>query len=252
MLDVSRRDQVTVIRMRHGKANAMDVELCEALAARLDGLRDSPARAVVLTGEGGIFSAGVDLLRALDAGPDYLKTFLPALDRLFETVFTYPGPVVAAINGHAIAGGCVLACAADHRVMVRDAGRMGVPELLVGVPFPTGALQIMRFATPAHRLPSLLHGGRTFSPEEALERGLVDALADREKLLDEAHAAAEALVALPPAAFSLTKRQLREPVLRRIREDGARFDPTVAELWASADARARIRDYVARTLGKGR
>ena len=249
MLDVSAHGGVTVVRMRHGKANAMDAELCDALAARLETLGDSP---MVLTGEGGIFSAGVDLLRVLDTAPEYLKALIPALDRLFEAAFFHPGPLVAAINGHAIAGGCVLAAAADHRVMARGDGRMGVPELLVGVPFPSSALEIMRFATPADRLPALLYSGRTFAPDAALEVGLIDVLADREKLLDEALAAAEALAALPPAAFRLTKRQLREPALARIRDGQARFDPTVAELWSSPDARARIRDYVARTLGKAR
>ena len=99
-------------------------------------LRGSDAKAVVLTGQGKIFSAGVDLKRLSEGGADYIRKFLPVLHKLYDTVFYHPKPVVAAINGHAIAGGCVLACCADRRIMAREGGRIGVTESLVGVPFP--------------------------------------------------------------------------------------------------------------------
>jgi enoyl-CoA hydratase len=141
MIDVIQRQDVTILRMAHGKANALDVELCQGITERLERLRTSPSVAVVLIGKENIFSAGVDLLRVLDEGVEYLQTFLPALTTLYETIFFYPKPVVAAVNGHAIAGGCVLACAADRRVVARDAGRIGVTELLVGLPFLRSGFQ---------------------------------------------------------------------------------------------------------------
>src|SRR5262245_17432535 len=226
----------------------MDVELCQGLTARFEELRSDPAQAIVLTGEGRIFSAGVDLLRVLEGGGDYLSAFLPALCQLFETAFSFPKPLVAAINGHAIAGGCVLACAADCRVVARGAGRMGVPELLVGVPFPTIALEIMRFATAPQYFPSLVYGGGTFSPVEAEARGLVDAIVEPDSLIDHAVGIAESLAALPPVPFALTKQQLREPAAKRIRDDGPRVDPLVREIWAGPESLAAIRAYVARTF----
>ena len=150
MLDVTHQADIAVLRMRHGKVNALDIELCEHITGRLEELGTSSVRAVVLTGQAGIFSAGVDLLRALEGDAGYLRDFLPVLRKLFDVAFFYPKPVVAAINGHAIAGGCVLACAADQRLMARGSGRIGVTELLVGLPFPAIALEIMRFtAVPA-------------------------------------------------------------------------------------------------------
>src|SRR5579863_109661 len=122
MIDVETSGPVAVVHMRHGKANALDLEFCNGLVERLEELRLSSAGSVVLTGQGHIFSAGVDLLRVLNDGPAYLERFLPALTKLFETLFCFPKPVVAAINGHAIAGGCVLACAADHRIMAMESG----------------------------------------------------------------------------------------------------------------------------------
>src|SRR6185436_11758309 len=126
MLDVTQRGRIAVMTLTHGKANALDIELCRAVAARFAELDD--ADAIVLTGAGRIFSAGVDLVRAVAGGADYLHEFLPVLNRAFEAVFFHPRPIVAALNGHAVAGGCVLACAADRRLMVRDGGRIGVTE----------------------------------------------------------------------------------------------------------------------------
>src|SRR5262245_26601098 len=103
--------------MAYGKANAQDVEFCDALAKAFDDQRDSSARAIVLTGSGSIFSAGVNLPRIAAEGEAYVRRFLPALHRMFEAAFYSPKPVVAAVNGHAMAGGCVLACCADMRIM---------------------------------------------------------------------------------------------------------------------------------------
>src|SRR5215510_7018029 len=125
MIDSIQQGEITLLHMTHGKANALDVAFCEALTTQLTALKSSHTQAAVLTGAGHIFSAGVDLLRLLKEDATYLQTFLPALITLFETVFFHPQPVVAAMNGHAIAGGCILACAADHRVMSRYPGRIG-------------------------------------------------------------------------------------------------------------------------------
>src|SRR5262245_8485332 len=119
MIDSKVVDGIVVLTMTHGKANALDIEFCDAMAARFNDLRKSDTKAVVLTGQGRIFSAGVDLKRLSAGGADYIRRFLPALHRLFEAVFFHPKPVVAAINGHAIAGGCVLASLADLLLMAR-------------------------------------------------------------------------------------------------------------------------------------
>ncbi len=149
----------------------MSTEFCRALTAQLEDLRTAPTRAVVLTGTGRMFSAGVDLPRLIEGGAPYIREFLPALNTMLATVFSYPKPVVAAINGHAIAGGCVLACAADRRLMAKEGGRIGVTELLVGVPFPAAAMEIMRHATAPQYFEHAIFSGATFTPDEAALRG---------------------------------------------------------------------------------
>jgi enoyl-CoA hydratase len=189
MIDLKNENGIAVLTIRHGKANALDVELCEGLAKSFQELRGSDARAVVMTGQGRIFSAGVDLLRVSSGGPDYVRKFLPSLHRLYDAVFFHPKPVVAAINGHAIAGGCVLACCGDRRIMARGGGRIGVTELLVGVPFPALAFEIVRFAVPRRHLPEFTYGGATYDNDAALARGWVDEAVETNALLPRAVAA---------------------------------------------------------------
>jgi len=250
MIDLEYHGDIAVLTMRHGKANAMDATFCADLIKRLDELRTSPARAIVITGQGKIFSAGVDLVRALDGGPDYFRQFLPPLRRAFEEVFFYEKPIVAAVNGHAIAGGCVLTCAADRRLMAQGDGRIGITELLVGVPFPVIALEIMRSAAAPQHFERIVYSGATFAPDAAVGLGLVDEVAPADALLERAITAAEKLAALGPDAFALTKRQTREPARERIEKDGPRFDPAVDAIWYAPETAAHIRDYVTGTFKK--
>ncbi len=241
---------VAVLAMQHGKANALDTEFCLALAAKFDELKSADARAVVVTGQGRIFSAGVDLLRATTSGADYFKHFLPALAKLYMSAFFLSKPLVAAVNGHAVAGGCILACCADRRLMARGEGRIGVTELLVGVPFPPLAFEIMRFATAPRYFPEIIYTGATFPPEEALARGLIDEIVAPEQLVELAIAAAEKLGALRPEAFALTKQQMRQPVADALDRHGKRVDAATAAVWLAPETAASMRDYVSRTFKK--
>jgi len=155
---------------------------------------------------------------------------------------------VAAINGHAIAGGCVLACCADRRIMARAGGRIGITELLVGVPFPALAFEIVRFAVPSRYLAEFTFGGATYDTDAAIERGWVDEVVDPDALMQRAIVSAQELAKLSPAAFAQAKKQLRQEVAERVERSGAMTDRIVTEIWT--EALGYIRDYVARTLTK--
>lgn len=230
LIETENTGAVTVLRLAHGSVNAMDLELCQELTARCEAIAVSSASAVVLTGAGKTFSAGVNLHRLLAGGTEYVENFFPAIADLFRAVFTIGKPVVAAVNGHAIAGACVLAAAADVVLMADGPGRIGVPELKVGVPLPRIALEILRYK--AGELPSrrLVLGGATHTPAEAAALGLVDEVVAPVDLLDRAIAVAEELAASGPAdTFAVTKAQLHCGPLDRT----ARFDDDdqARELW---------------------
>lgn len=247
MINRTDRDGVAILQLNHGKASALDIELCEELQRQFATIAASDIRAVVLTGTGSIFSAGVDLIRLTSAGDGYVRSFFHAMTSMFADLFLLPRPLVAAVNGHAIAGGCIFTAAADLRFMA--AGKIGVPELLVGVPFPALALEILRFAFPPEQIEEMIYTGRTVSPQEALERGLIDEVVDPDALLERAVDAARKLGDIPRDAFRLTKKQLRAPYVAAARAL-AGADAEALELWSSKSTHDHIRGYLDRTIGK--
>jgi len=250
MHEMERRGEVAVVRMAHGKANAFDLEFCRGLRNLFRELRSDPARAVVLTGSGSIFSAGVDLLRLRDGGAAYATEFVREIDALFAEVVRFPRPVVAAVNGHAVAGGCVLAQACDHRILAEGPGTMGVPELRVGVPYPPVAFALMRAAVGPSALARVVYGGETFGTAEALALGLVDETCPPGALYDRAMEVAGRLAAIPRPSFEITKRQVRDSVLRAAAGDApVRIEETTAA-WNHPEVRAALAEYVRRTLKK--
>ena len=244
------RDGIAVLRIEHGKANTLDMESCNAVVEAFEHAGD--ARAVVLTGAGRIFSAGVDLFRVLEEGKSYIEAFVPAMCRAFERVFVHPAPVVAAANGHAIAGGCLLVAAADQRLMAQGAARIGIPELQVGVPFPPIALEIMRFATPPQHFRTIVYRAETYEPAAALALGLIDEVVEPEALLDRALATAERLASVPADTFAITKREIRRPAMDRIRSLAQTTAQEVQAQWLEPRTLDRIRAYLDRTIPKSR
>ena len=242
-------DRVAVLTMEHGKANAIDTDLFDALDDHLDALETSDVAALILTGSGSAFSAGVDLFKVLDGGAEYLKTFLPALSKGVKRLFSFPKPVVAAINGHAVAGGCVLAAACDYRVMAAGRGKIGVTELRVGVPFPVAAMEVLRFLLPSNALQRLVYDGSLCGPDDALRLGWVDEVVAAESLRDRALAVAGRWVEIPDAAFAITKRQLRGEVAVRMDEAGS-LDEEIRKVWEDPRTLAGIRAFMEATVGK--
>jgi enoyl-CoA hydratase len=238
MIELERQDDVALLTLAHGKVNALDLELVRALGGALGEVEE--AGAVVLTGRGSVFSAGVDLARVDAEGADYLADFLAELDALIRRLLLFPRPLVAAVNGHALAGGWVMACAADVRIAAAGTATVGVTEMAVGVPFPRSAFEAFRLATPAPLVASLVLRARRVPVAEAAELGMLDELVAPERLLPRAVDLAAEMAPTPSAAIAVTKRQLRAGGLGSSEDD-------VAETfrhWNAPEARQRIRDFV--------
>jgi enoyl-CoA hydratase len=244
VIDLDDQGPVAVLRFDHGKVHALDEVLLGELIESLDAVEGSDARALVLTATGRVFSAGVDLQQVLDGGVDYLERFLPLLISAFERLFSFPLPVVAAVNGSAVAGGCVLACACDRRILV-DGSRIGATELLVGVAFPVSAVEIIRWAC-GDRADEVILTGKLYGSDEALSVGLAHEIVPAEDLRHRALVVAGELGAVAPDAFRLAKEQLHRPVVQRMASDAPVVDPEVLALWSSAETTGAIRAQVER------
>jgi enoyl-CoA hydratase len=238
-------DDIVVVRMERGKVNALDVEMLTAITEVFGELAARPAlRAVVLTGDGSIFSAGADLRRVLAGDADYVTSGVQWLAKAFGALFEFPAPLIAAVNGHAIAGGAVITCAADHRVMARGAGVIGLAELRVGVPFPTAALEIVRYAVRPRNLVELIYFGEAYDADAAAERGLIDEVVEPDALMNRALEVAERLGSIPRETFTHTKLALRGPTLEQIERHGPELDPRAAEIWSSPATRGSIERFM--------
>jgi enoyl-CoA hydratase len=249
MIRIEDRPPVRIVRMEHGKVQALDLELLGALDAAFSRAEADEVGALIVTGRGNAFSAGVDLFRLVNGGADYAGAFLPALSSALLKLFTLPRPVVAAVNGHAIAGGAIITWCADVRLMAAGPGRIGIPELRVGVPFPAVPLEIARFGC-GPSLSRAVSTGDTYLPEQALAAGLIDEVVAPEGLIERAIGLATGLAALPTDAFRLAKAAIRQPTLARIESLGPRLDAEVRRNWASPATLDRIRAYLTKTVGR--
>jgi enoyl-CoA hydratase len=134
--------------------------------------------------------------------------------------------------------------------MVEGTARIGIPELAVGVPFPTAPLEVLRFALAPHVLSEMVYAGRAWLAAEAQTHGLIDEVTAADRLLERALETGQRLAAVPTVSFQLTKRMLRRPALERIRQSMEVSEGDIANAWRSARTHAAIRTYVEKTLGK--
>ncbi|MFA7324220.1 MAG: enoyl-CoA hydratase/isomerase family protein [Candidatus Nanopelagicales bacterium] len=238
---VEQHGSVALIRMNHGKVNALDVELLIALREAFESVAHESA--VVITGNGRAFSAGLDLRSLLAAELTYSDSLLRELVRTSITIFDSERPVIAAVDGPAIAGGAILALAADMRLMSH--GVIGLPELHVGVPFPPALIEIARHVM-GHHLQQHLLGGVAVDAQSALTVNMIDAMVESEDLVDLALEKAHALAEVPKGTYALVKAQLHAPANAAIAAVPGGRDEEVREAWKSDDVRAGIQAQVER------
>ncbi len=221
------RERVQIIRLSHG-ANAIDDELLGALETTFDELDGAGAPPLVIaSAHPTVFCPGLDLKKLDGVGRAEFRPFLCRYTAFLRRLASYPGPTVAAINGHAIAGGCLLALACDRRVMARSRARLGLSEINLGIPLPAGSVALLLALYPTRAVEQLVLEGDGLGGERALELAFVERLADHEAVMDEACRLAGHLASRPREAFATAKRFLRHGLVstmaRRDEEELERF-----------------------------
>lgn len=238
-------DRCGVLRMDAGKANAIDSEFLRTLERELDAWDASEASALVLTGVGKAFCAGLDLVGLSKLDRDGMRDHMANFHRVVTRIFASPRPVVSAINGHAIAGGCVLALQSDYRVLALGSAKMGLREAPLGVGLPTCVIETLRHAIPASSFTAVALEGRLFDPEGALECGLVDELVSPDHLEARALEYAGVLADIPSPAFAQIKLSQRGPSLERMAAVLGSDAEAWLDTWFSDGARQRVGAAVA-------
>jgi enoyl-CoA hydratase len=248
-MEIEQQGEIAVIQMRAGKANAMDETFLRRLEQLFDRLVASPARAAVLTGYDSFFSAGLALPSLVGMGREQLRSFVGLFESTMRGVFGCPLPVVAAVNGHAIAGGCILALQCDVRLMADGEAKVGLNEVQLGIGLPSAAMTPVRLALPASSIPAVVMEGRLFSAREAKDLGLVNELVAPAELIGRAVERARALTAGTREAVAEIKRTLRGEAMEVMEQRGAEELESWLDTWFSAAAQERIAKAVARIRG---
>ena len=217
MVSYEFQDNVAVLRMDDGKANALNGSSLTSLELALDAT--SSARALVLGGRGGFFSGGLDLKNLPSLPPDQLQSVLRQFIRAVRRLMESPAPIVAAVSGHALAGGAVLALACDYTIGIPGAFKVGLNEAAIGIPLPKIVVEMGKSKLlPQAWIRAMAHG-EVFFMEDALKVGYIDELADPAELEIRALAKASALAALPPGAYLATKNHIRAAALACAADD---------------------------------
>ncbi len=230
-MEFEQGSDVAILCMNEGKANSIGPAFLESMEAALDRVSAASPNALVVTGEGKHFCAGLDLAGMNDFTVEQLDRFLVAFERALVRFFVLPFPVVAAVNGNAIAGGCILAGAADYRLAALGEYRIGVNEARLGVSFPSIALEVPRFLLPPAAFARSVLEGDLYPPAEAAALGLVDELVAADHLLDRAFEVARRYCRSPKSAFAQVKREMRAPVLERVERQGEESRAAFRDLW---------------------
>jgi enoyl-CoA hydratase len=233
-LTVEDRSGTAILTIDRPPANALDPELLAEGARVLDELRTAAPDAVVITGTGRFFSGGVDLDVAPRLSSDEQREMVEGINRLFTGWYGFPRPVVAAVNGHAVAGGLILALCADLRV-VGPEGRFGITEIKVGIPYPVAAMAVVKaeIAPPAQRRWVLT--GELVDAAAAVDAGVFDELVAQDAVLERAQGLARELAAIPRGAYEKVKQQLRGDVLRELDRRLAEGSDPMLDAWVVPD-----------------
>jgi enoyl-CoA hydratase len=249
---IERQGRIAVLRLHKARGNAIDEPLVEGLSrAAAEVARDAGVRGVLLaSGHPRLFCPGLDLVALSSYDRPSMERFMTAFAVAVWGLFGLPKPVVAAVSGAAVAGGCILALTADHRVL-KSGAPIGLNEVKVGVPLPWSVTRLLRAAVHPTALSRIALLGRNFTGDEALEAGLADELAEVEGFEASCLARLEEYADKDPLALAATKAWLRESVLAEMMAHEADRLGGFLDGWFSESTRERIRATVVALRSKG-
>ena len=224
------------IKMAGPSKNALGFEMMQFILDELDRAGGQP---VLLTGDGDAFSAGLNLKQVAEQDEAGMDKFLRLLNKMTVALYTYPGPTVAWVNGHAIAGGAVLALCCDYRIGTPNPrARMGLNEVAIGLRFPPMVLGIMRAQLAQPHSDTVILAAELHAPDAALRMGILHEVADDG--LERAKQRLALLGSYAPKAYAGTKADLREAVVQVDPATDARYNKDVLPMWTAPEIKAKI------------
>jgi len=231
---LSTNDGIAEARLKRGKVNALNEQAVEEIGGCFQRMAADPdIRAVVFTADGPFFSFGFDIPEFLSHSRESFSRYLKRFTSLYTYLFTYPKPLVAALNGHAIAGGCMLALACDYRIMVSGKAKISLNEITFGSSVFAGSVAMLKFLVGGKNAHAVLYDGTMYSAQAASHLGLIDQVSADEKLAGDAREMARRLAAKDAAAFRSIKSLLRAPVAEEMARKEEQSIREFVDIWYS-------------------
>jgi Delta3-Delta2-enoyl-CoA isomerase len=242
---VERQGSLSILRLDKTRGNAIDDALLEDMARWIvEATRDDQLRGVLLaSAHPKLFCPGLDLVSLVDRDREAMRDFMNRFATVLWGLFGLLKPVVAAINGPAVAGGCILAMAADARVIARGAP-IGLNEVKIGVPLPWSVVILLKSTVPPTSLAEVALLGRNFDGDEAVRVGLADAVVERDQLEAAALARLQEFAEKDALAFGATKGWLRSQTVATMKAHETETADVWLDAWFSAPTRERLRHMV--------
>jgi len=251
MLETIRHDTIQELRLARPPVNALDPALVRALRDAIAKAQREGARGLMLSGREGMFSAGLDVPALLALPRETLRAFWSDFFGLCADIACAPIPIVAAITGHAPAGGAVLAIMCDYRVMADGAYKIGLNETQVGLAVPAPIQAVMRRLVGAYRAERLMVAGAMLESADAKAVGFVDELVATDLVVPRAIAWLTDLLKLPPHAMTQTRRIARDDIAAMFADPQALHVDDILEVWYAPEAQSVLQALVARLKSKG-
>lgn len=244
---IDRKGSAAALRLDKGRGNSIDEPLVRELtqAARDLGADPSVGGVLLLSAHPKLFCPGLDLVTLIELDRGAMERFMLLFAEMLWALYGLPKPMVAGVNGHAVAGGCVLALTADHRVLRRGGAQIGLNEVRVGLPLPWSVSELLRASVPPNALGQVALLGRNFADEDALRVGLADELADAAGFEDHCLLRLEEFTEKDAYAVVTTKTALRHDILERMKAHERERMSGWLDGWFSEPTRARMRELTA-------
>jgi enoyl-CoA hydratase/carnithine racemase len=233
-MHVSKDGEIATVTLSRGKVNALNEPMVEEITKSFEDLAtDNEVKSIIFTGSGKFFSFGFDVPEFLNYSKSDFIRYLEKFTNFYTYLFLFPKPIVAALNGHTIAGGCMLATACDVRLMVRGTAKISLNEITFGAPVPAGSVEMLRYCVGSRNAQSILYSGAMYSAEEAFQLGLVDQVSSEDTLAEDARKVVQELAQKDGSAFKSIKTLLRQPLATAMRERERESIHEFVHIWYS-------------------
>jgi enoyl-CoA hydratase/carnithine racemase len=238
------RERVAVLKLNRGVTNAINLGLIYEVSEQIKMVKDDKESAgIVLTSAGNkFFSIGFDIPELIELNEKDFTEFYHSFNQLCMNLYTFPKPLIAAIAGHAVAGGCILTLCCDYRFIAEGKKLMGLNEIKLGVPLPYPADRMLRQIVDDRAARRILDTGDFFPPEETLAMGLVDEVIPLEQVVKKAVEKVKSIQEYSLDAFTVIKRNRSEGVKAEIRASLSAKEKIFIEMWYSDETRKKLKE----------